>query len=88
MKFRFSGNLIRFVDYTREVEVQANTLGGALSELVTRYPSLRQTLYDGENKLRAAHRLFLNGDQLLRPDPGTDVAQSDCVDILTAITGG
>ena len=33
MKFRFSGTLLRFVDYRKEIELEAETLGIALEKL-------------------------------------------------------
>jgi molybdopterin converting factor small subunit len=88
MTFGFSGSLLRFTDYQREVQVEAATLGEALSTLATRLPALRPVLFDAQGTLRGVHRLFLNGQQLAHADLGQALAPTDRLDVLTAIAGG
>jgi molybdopterin converting factor small subunit len=89
VKFRFSGSLLRFVDYRKEIAIEgAANVGLALQDLVTAYPALSGVLYDADSKVRRAHRMFLNGESF---DPGqTDRAlgDEDTIEILTAIAGG
>jgi molybdopterin synthase sulfur carrier subunit len=87
---RFSGTLLRHVDYEREIDVDAPTLHAALDGIVQRYPSIRSSLLDGDGKVRAVHRLFLNSEPV---DRGADlatvtVARADVVDVVTALAGG
>jgi molybdopterin synthase sulfur carrier subunit len=88
MKFVFSGNLLRFSGFRREVEIQASTVGQGLSELVTHCPALAPVLLDGQGQLRAVHRLFLNGEQLTGPELERAAQPDDEVTLLTAIAGG
>ena len=90
MTLRFSGTLLRHVDYEREIELDVVTLRDALDTVVERHPSIRASLLDGEGNLRAVHRVFLNSEPMGR---GADlsavaVARADVVDVVTALAGG
>ena len=88
MIFRFSGLLLRFVDYDRTTSVTAATLGEALQQLHERYPELRPILWNHSGDLTKLHRLVLNGELL--EDFATDMplAEEDRVEFLTAVAGG
>ncbi|MGW1871612.1 MoaD/ThiS family protein [Streptomyces mauvecolor] len=86
MTLRFSGLLLRFVDYEREIDVHAPTLGDALTQVEARFPQLREVLRGSEGGLRATHRIFINGE-LASADLNTPLADSDVIEFLTAIAG-
>ncbi len=88
MIFRLSGSLRRFADYRREIQCQAPTAQAAIESLVTQYPGLKSALLDGKGKIRSAHRMFLNGDQMGRSGADVPVGEQDCIEIVTAIAGG
>jgi sulfur-carrier protein len=88
MTLRFSGLLLRFVDYQRTVALPASTLGEALTLLEQRYPQLRPVLQDNTGKLRGTHRLFVNGQLVAHPGDNLSLAEEDDVEFLTAIAGG
>jgi len=88
MMLRFSGLLLRYVDYQRTISIAAPTLGDALRQVETRFPTLRQILRDGEGRIRATHRVFINGELAPAAELGTPLADSDNIEFLTAIAGG
>lgn len=88
MTIRFSGVLLRLVDYQRAIDVPAATLGDALARLEARYPPLRQVLRDADGRLRPTHRIFINGRSHASADLTTPLSDSDEVEFLTAIAGG
>ena len=88
MTFAFSGVLLRFTGYQRQVTVEAATLGEALRALTQQLPALQPVLYDAEGAPRAVHRLFLNGEQLPDLDLTRPLVATDRIDDLTAIAGG
>jgi hypothetical protein len=88
MRFVLSGNLLRFSGFRREVPIEAVTVQQGLSALVDGCPGLRPVLLDGEGRLRAVHRLFLNGDPLGPQELGCEARADDEVTLLTAIAGG
>jgi molybdopterin synthase sulfur carrier subunit len=88
MKFVLSGNLLRFSGFRRELEVDAPTVAQGLTELVARCQGLGPVLLDGEGRLRAVHRLFLNGEQLTGHELEHEAQANDEITLLTAIAGG
>lgn len=93
MKVILSGALLRFADYSKEVEIAAPTFAECVSELTTKFPMLKPVLLDGDGGVRLTHQLFLNGEQLTREQRALDaapvpVADSDTLFILTAVAGG
>jgi len=85
---RFSGIMLRLVNYERTVQVEADTLGAALEQLEGCHPQLRQVLRDANGQIRRTHQLFLNGERVARPDLGMPLEEADQVEFLTAIAGG
>ena len=89
MIIRFSGPLLRFMNYQKEHEVMdATTVEAAIDHLTLMYPNLKPVLYDTQGKVRAAHRLFLNGAQLRSSGIDMQVDSNACLEIITAIAGG
>jgi molybdopterin converting factor small subunit len=88
MTFRFSGMLLRYVDYRRTVPVAAATLGDALATLTSTFPAIRPVLQDNGGELRRTHRLFLNGELVPWPTPDMPLVAQDDVEFLTMIAGG
>jgi len=88
MNVRVNGALLRFTDYRREIHVAAPTVGAALDRLADEYQPLRSVLFDRFGRLRATHRIFLNGEQLEAEELGAPAAEGDSVDLLLAISGG
>jgi molybdopterin converting factor small subunit len=85
---RFSGLLLRMVDYERTVDVEATTLGDALAVAEARHPRLKMVLRDGHGQLRRTHRIFINGELAATAGLSTPMHSSDEVEFLTAIAGG
>ncbi|WP_308378132.1 MoaD/ThiS family protein [Streptomyces sp. ISL-98] len=88
MILRFSGIMLRLVNYERTVQVQADTLGTALEQLEGRHPQIRQVLRDANGQIRRSHQLFLNGERVAIPDLSMTLKEADQVEFLTAIAGG
>jgi molybdopterin converting factor small subunit len=88
MKFQFSGNLLRYLDYHREIEVEGSTVTEGIGNLVESYPDFRRIIHNSEGDIRLIHRFFLNG-ALLDPSGVDDPVKSgDVVTVLTPIAGG
>ncbi len=70
------------------VEVGGDTIGAALEDLTTRYPDLRQHLYEGP-KLRNFVNIFL-GEEDIRFLDGLDtgIDAGDSLRIIPSIAGG
>lgn len=88
MKFTFSGNMLRFVDFQEEVSVDGGSVAEGIARLVDTYPGLRPVLFDGEGQMRGVHRVFLNGELLGRGEVGQKVSGDAEISVLTPIAGG
>jgi sulfur-carrier protein len=93
MKIVLSGALVRFADYTKEVDVEATTVAEGIECLTARYPDLKAVLLDGDGQVRRTHQLFLNGQQVERGEYPLGTAPVGCADadtlfVLTAVAGG
>ena len=88
MKVRFSGTLLRFDDYQKEIEMEASSPKELLAKVAAEYPKLGQALFDGEGKMRGLHRLFLNGEQVDAGALESQAKPTDELEIVTAIAGG
>ena len=95
MKFTFSGTMLRFVEYAKEVEIPEPNFQLALEALLSRHPQLQSVLLDGEGSLRRTHQMFLNGESMdaryysdAKARGDLAMQPDDSVYILTAIAGG
>jgi molybdopterin converting factor small subunit len=88
MVVRVSGTLLRYTDYRRDIDLDATTVGGAIDALIEAYPALKAILFGRDGRLRATHRIFLNGEQLTASAWTDTVAANDELDIATAVAGG
>jgi molybdopterin converting factor small subunit len=71
------------------VDVQAGTVGEALSKLVAEHPDLRRHLYTDDGRLRSFVNVYLNDHDvryLQRED--TAVKEGDTLSIVPSIAGG
>lgn len=88
MKFKFSGNLLRYVDYRREIDVDGKTLAEGFDNIANKYPDFRRVILDSNNEIRLIHRFFVNGEQLEQDNFNCAVGPSDEVVVITPIAGG
>lgn len=77
-----------FTANAAQVEVSGTTVGEALGDLVTRYPDLRQHLYNGD-QLRNFVNVFL-GEEDIRFLSGldTELEPDSALRIIPSIAGG
>ena len=95
MKFVFSGTMLRFVDFSKEVDIAESNLELALKSLLACKPQLKPVLLDREGNIRRSHQMFFNGESMglhyyRNPQAREDlvVGDEDTVYFLTAIAGG
>jgi sulfur-carrier protein adenylyltransferase/sulfurtransferase len=68
-----------------ELPVAANTVGGALDELVARFPAMRRHLFDDAGRLRGYVNVYRNDEPA---DTGARLEVGDTVMIVPSIAGG
>jgi adenylyltransferase/sulfurtransferase len=71
------------------VEVSAQTVGEALSNLVAQHPDLRKQLFAEDGKLRSFVNVYLNDEDIryLAKD-ATPAKESDTITIVPSVAGG
>ena len=89
MKILVPTPLRQYVGKQATIDVNATTVGEALSSLTSTYPDLRKHLYNDEGKLRAFVNLYLNDEDIryLQQDK-TTVQDGDTLSIVPSIAGG
>ena len=81
--------LRQYADKHATVEVNAGTVGEALTGLVSKHPDLRRHLYTEEGKLRAFVNVYLNDEDVrYLQKEATVVADGDNISIVPSIAGG
>ncbi len=71
------------------IEVQAKTVGEALSGIIRQYADLRRHLYNDEGKLRSFVNIYLNDEDIryLQKEM-TPLQENDVISIVPSIAGG
>jgi molybdopterin converting factor small subunit len=76
------------VGQARRVEVEAESVGEALSRLLERHPTLRVHLFDERGDLRRHVLCFVGGNQTRLIDRSTRIAEPTQITFLQAVSGG
>ena len=81
--------LRQYADKHDTVEVQAKTVGEALTGLTALHPDLRRHLFTEDGKLRAFVNVYLNDEDIrYLQKENTALKDSDTVSIVPSIAGG
>lgn len=71
------------------VETKAGTIGGAIEELQTRYPGIRERLIDETGGVRRFVNVYVNEEDIrFLQNQDTPIKDGDEVSIIPAIAGG
>ena len=73
---------------TRRVELEAESVGEALSRLLERHPTLRVHLFDEQGDLRPHVLCFVAGSQTRLIDRSAPIAEPTQITFLQAVSGG
>jgi len=81
--------LRQYVGKQTSVDVKADTVGEAMSALVSQHPDLRKHLYTEEGKLRAFVNLYVNDEDIrYLQKEATALSDGDNISIVPSIAGG
>jgi molybdopterin synthase sulfur carrier subunit len=71
------------------VEVNSPTVGGAIAELQSRYPGIRERLLDDSGAVRRFVNVYVNEEDIrFLQNQETPLADGDEMSIIPAIAGG
>jgi len=81
--------LRRLTDGQGEVEVEADTVRGAIEKLEEQYPGFKERLLDEKGELRRFVNLYLNDEDIrFLKGADTELKDGDVLSIVPAIAGG
>ncbi len=71
------------------VQVTATTVGGAIAELQTRYPGIKERLTDDAGSVRRFVNVYVNEEDIrFLQNQETPLKEGDEISIIPAIAGG
>ena len=88
IKVKLSSLLRQATNWQEIVEVDAETPEACLRIVETRYPDVRQWIYDKHGKMWDRLQLFVNGKMIQRNELNEPMKDGDELDILLNIGGG
>jgi molybdopterin converting factor small subunit len=78
-----------FAEGAKEIDIDGQTVGAALGQVVARYPALQEHLYDESGSLRPYINIFLNQDDVRGLEgESTPLTEGDRLMIIPSIAGG
>lgn len=88
-KVRIPTPLRKLTNNEEVVEVSAATIGDAISELQTRYPSIKERLVDESGAVRRFVNVYVNEEDIrFLQNQQTSLKDGDEISIIPAIAGG
>jgi sulfur-carrier protein len=87
MTFVFSGSLLRYVGFQRQISYEANTVAGALASLFRDHQGLQALMMTEDGRLHRTLRLAIN-QQVVPSDLQLALQPGDSVEVMTAVSGG
>ena len=77
-----------YTDGKEVVEVDGNTVGECLKELINQYPELEKELFDRKGKLASVLEVYLNGASAYPNELEKSVKDGDEIHLLAMLAGG
>jgi molybdopterin synthase sulfur carrier subunit len=88
-KIRIPTPLRKLTNNEELVEVNASTVGGAITELQSRYPGIRERLVDDTGAIRRFVNVYVNEEDIrFLQNQETPLKGGDELSIIPAIAGG
>jgi sulfur-carrier protein len=88
-KVRIPTPLRKLTNNEEVVEVNASTVGAAITELQSRYPGIRERLLDEKGGVRRFVNVYVNEEDIrFLQNQETPVKSGDEISIIPAIAGG
>ena len=78
-----------YTDGQTEINVQGNTVGEALKDLMSQHNELEQHLYNDDGQLRAFVNIFVDGDDVRHLNGvDTQITPDSILRIVPSVAGG
>ena len=88
-KVRIPTPLRKLTNNEEVIEVSATTVGGAISELQSRFPGIKERLLDDTGAVRRFVNVYVNEEDIrFLQNQETPIKSGDEISIIPAIAGG
>jgi molybdopterin synthase sulfur carrier subunit len=88
-KVRIPTPLRKLTDNQESIEVESNTIGGAIDELEGKFPGIKERLVDEEGEFRRFVNVYVNEEDIrFLENQDTPLKEGDDISIIPAIAGG
>ena len=88
-KVRIPTPLRKLTDDQESIEIESNTIGGAIEELEGKFPGIKERLVDEEGEIRRFVNVYVNEEDIrFLENQDTPLKDGDDVSIIPAIAGG
>ena len=89
LKVRIPTPLRKLTDNQESIEVESNTIGGAIDELEGKFPGIKERLVDEEGEIRRFVNVYVNEEDIrFLENQDTPLKEGDDISIIPAIAGG
>ena len=87
-KVRIPTPLRKLTDNQESIEVESNTIGGAIDELEGKFPGIKERLVDEEGEIRRFVNVYVNEEDIrFLENQDTPLKEGDDISIIPAIAG-
>tara|TARA_B110000003_G_C16159605_1_gene343094 strand:+ start:196 stop:471 length:276 start_codon:yes stop_codon:yes gene_type:complete len=88
-KVRIPTPLRKLTDNQESIEVESNTIGGAIDELEGKFPGIKERLVDEDGEIRRFVNVYVNEEDIrFLENQDTPLKEGDDISIIPAIAGG
>ena len=88
-KVRIPTPLRKLTDNKESIEVESNTIGGAIDELEGKFPGIKERLVDEDGEIRRFVNVYVNEEDIrFLENQDTPLKEGDDISIIPAIAGG
>ena len=88
-KVRIPTPLRKLTDDQESIEIESNTIGGAIDELEGKFPGIKERLVDEEGEIRRFVNVYINEEDIrFLENQDTPLKEGDDISIIPAIAGG
>ena len=88
-KVRIPTPLRKLTDNQESIEVESNTIGGAIDDLEGKFPGIKERLVDEEGEIRRFVNVYVNEEDIrFLENQDTPLKEGDDISIIPAIAGG
>jgi molybdopterin synthase sulfur carrier subunit len=88
-KIRIPTPLLKLTNNEDLISVDATTIGGAITELQTRFPGIKERLMDDNGEVRRFVNVYVNEEDIrFLQNKETPLKDGDEISIIPAIAGG